>query len=658
LRQNYIIALGLFALLASCSPAVVKPELSPAPPNSKSDLNSAQAELSKGHDKLAAAKLKKLATLNPGTDVYDTASTLLGRIYLNRHDYKMAYTYYAQSLTMKAQTAHEEEASVGACKALVQLGRVDEALALSSRALDLKDLSKTSRVELEKLRIPLLKETGDAMAALRSIAFVFNNVPDSSQRESLRNKGYEITNKLARNELENVIANDVYSFARGFAAYRLGMYFIEQHQSDHAIEMFAKTQALSPDTSIAEQATSQIQQLEGRRKVDPFAIGAIVPLSGHYSSIGQKTLHGLQLGLGIYGPQPRSKFKLAVLDSEGSPDEAKNAVDTLVTDDHVIAIAGSILSRTSSAVASRANELGVPSISLSQKAGITESGSLVFRNAVTSAMQVQQLVKTAMDDLGMKRFAILFPNDQYGVEYANLFWEEVQKKHGIIVSAQPYNTTETDFRAPVKRLVGTYYLEDREKEYKKRLQDWFHEQKVPRGGRSSPPDDLLPPIVDFDGLFVADGPKSMGQIAPMLAYVGVTNVHFLGTNLWNTPEFLRRGQKHVENALFVDAQVTTDPRFQNSKFYTDFKQTFGTEPGMFELQGYETGLLMSRAITAGEITRIGLAEKIGSAEPVMGVLGPLQMTQDRELVWPITAFTVENGTIIPFAKKESGKMTK
>jgi ABC-type branched-subunit amino acid transport system substrate-binding protein len=348
-------------------------------------------------------------------------------------------------------------------------------------------------------------------------------------------------------------------------------------------------------------------------------------------------------------------LKLAVMDGETSPEDAQKSVDALVGEDHVMAIVGSLLSRNSVAVAVRANELGVPSIALSQKAGITEIGNTVFRNAVTSAMQVQYLVKTAMEDQGMRKFAILYPNDSYGVEYANLFWAEVEKRGGKIVGAQPYNPSETDFRAPVKRLVGTYYLEDRQVEYKNRLKEWFKNQKNPRAsGRNSAPDDLLPPIVDFDGLFVPDGPKAMGQIAPMLAYVGVKNgVRFLGTNLWNTPDFLRRGQRFVEKCLFVDAEASVSTQFSSTKFYNDFKQTFGTEPGMFELQGYETGLLLNRLIHDGERSRLGMAERMARMEKVPGVLGPMQMSPERELIWPMTAFTVKDGQIASLPKQSA-----
>ncbi len=296
-----------------------------------------------------------------------------------------------------------------------------------------------------------------------------------------------------------------------------------------------------------------------------------------------------------------------MVDSEGTPEGARRAVERLVTEDSAIAIVGSLLSREATAVAQKTEELGVPSVALSQKAGLTESGTYIFRNAVTSAMQVRELVKLAMDQLGMKRFAILYPNDAYGVEYANLFWDEVLARGGTIAGAQIYAPTETDFRGPIKRLVGTYYLEDRKSEYQARLRDWYRSQKK-ISTRASPPDDILPPIVDFDAIFIPDTPKALGQIAPMLVYQGVSGVRLLGTSVWNTTELVRRGERNVENALFVDSNMLSDPSFKQSKFFKDFLKTFGEEPGMFEAQGFEVGVMLRNSVAGGERSRIGLAE--------------------------------------------------
>src|SRR5690606_10639495 len=186
---------------------------------------------------------------------------------------------------------------------------------------------------------------------------------------------------------------------------------------------------------------------------------------------------------------------------------------------------------------------------LSQKANITETGEYVFRNALTGKMQVEYLVKKAMEK-GITRYAILYPNDAYGTEYANLFWDEVIANGGRVTAAQSYSPTETDFRKPIQRLVGTYYIDDREAEYSLYLKDWYLKQPN-RSLRKKIPNDILPPIVDFEAIFIPDSTKALGQISAMLAYNDVNDIMFLGTNLWNTATIANRVGKYMRSSLFV-----------------------------------------------------------------------------------------------------------
>jgi branched-chain amino acid transport system substrate-binding protein len=40
-------------------------------------------------------------------------------------------------------------------------------------------------------------------------------------------------------------------------------------------------------------------------------------------------------------------------------------------------------------------------------------------------MQVQSLVSFAVEELGARRFAVLYPDENYGRRYMNLFWDQV-----------------------------------------------------------------------------------------------------------------------------------------------------------------------------------------------------------------------------------------
>ena len=315
----------------------------------------------------------------------------------------------------------------------------------------------------------------------------------------------------------------------------------------------------------------------------------------------------------------------------------------------MIAIIGGLLSKTAAVEATRAQEFGVPTIMLSQKAGLTQAGESIFRNSLTSQMQVQALVDVAMKQLGFKTFAMIYPNDAYGTEYANLFWDEVKSRGGEIHGAETYDPKETDFRTHIQKLTGTYYLEDRAEELRVRQRD-YAEKNPKKSARGSAPsiEDILPPVVDFDAIFIPDDARAVGQIAPALAYNNVKGVRLLGTNIWNSPRFIQRGQRFVESSIFVDSLLTNDPAFMNSPFFSNFKTAFNDEPGLTEIQAYDSALIVRQLIGAGETTRIGLQQRMASLQNFAGAIGSLSVNQDREIRRPMTAFTVTKGAFVPF----------
>jgi ABC-type branched-subunit amino acid transport system substrate-binding protein len=273
---------------------------------------------------------------------------------------------------------------------------------------------------------------------------------------------------------------------------------------------------------------------------------------------------------------------------------------------------------------------------------------MIFRNAFTSQMQVQRLVEIAMDDLHMSRFALLFPNDAYGTEYANIFWDEVKARGGAIVGAQPYDPKARDFRPYVQRLAGVFYIEDRYEEYKLALRKW--QQKNPkRSARNAGPsfEDLIGPAADFDAVFVADGSDSARLIAPALPLYDLNHVRLLGTNLWNREELVEHKNRDIERAIFVDSLAPSDGPAANSNFVANYRAAFGEEPGVFELQAYDSALILRHLIANGETTRMGVARQLTELKNFPGALGSLSSMPNREIKRPMVGLTVRDGKIIP-----------
>ncbi len=530
---------------------------------------------------------------------------------------------------------------------------------VTNKKEDSSDNQEPLPVEELKNQIKIDEAAGDYVSALLHCQEAILQPEASKTQQGLReiemlkfHGGEIIEERLSFEQLEGVSPDLVLKTFKAKVSFRLGQVSLQAREHNKARDYFLQTLSVEPGSDVAKRAQEALVQVEAVQRVNPKTVGVVLPLTGKYASVAQKTLRGIQMGLGLQ-KENGSSFRLAVVDSEGNSDTARKGVDRLIMEDNVIAVIGSVLSKTATGVSSRCAEYGVPNITLSQKIGLTELGPSVFRNALTSEMQVNFLVKVAMENLGLKRFALLYPNDQYGVEYANIFWDEVLARGGSISSAQSYLPKETDFRLAVQRLVGTFYTEDRGEEYRDRLKNWMQQEKKKSGRRAlgAPPEDFLPPIVDFDAIFIPDGVKSMGQIAAMLAYNNVRGVKLLGTNLWNVPGLAKRAGNSAKDVVFVDSFTPADPGFQNSTFVKEYKTIFGEEPGVFEVQGYDSAFVLRQLIASGSTSREGLSSALNRLRSVQLAIGTASMTTEREMLRPIKAFIVESGDIVPMRVK-------
>lgn len=484
----------------------------------------------------------------------------------------------------------------------------------------------------------------------RAKAYVELMASGSGDLESQsRSRALQLTEEMNRSQLESVISDSDFGFLRGHAAYRLAQIAMSQQDTYVAKSAYSKVAQFLPETELAELSLQKIEQIEMASRVNPSTLGAVLPLSGKNGAFGQKVLRGLQMGLGLDG-ENYSPLRLAVVDSEGNPDLARKGVEKLVQEDNVIAVVGSMLSKTANAVSDQAQVLNVPNIALSQKSGITNIGENIFRFAMTSEMQVRYLVERCMQDLGMRRFAIIYPNDKFGVEYANLFWDQVLARGGEIRAAQVYDPEEVDFSGPVQRLIGTYYLEERQEESR-----WILKQKADRkrvsNSREKTEQEMLPPAVDFDAVFIADGLKGLGQISAMLAYSGVKGVKILGPSLWNNEATVKRVANTSNQILFVDGPMVDTKATSNIPFVKQYRANFNESPSAFELQGYELGLLLNRILSNDVRSRSDFRSRLNSLKPFGGVAGTIGRIEGREFGKQLLLYTVDSIQIKPFELK-------
>ena len=429
--------------------------------------------------------------------------------------------------------------------------------------------------------------------------------------ELIETSGVEDLEQLADYAVGSDYAPEIY--------YRTARIFLQRNELEKA-----QSAALSMIRSTSEQSwvfagRELLDRIQEEMSVKRGVVGCLLPLSGPFSIYGEEVLNGIQLGMGILRDSYQdSVLELVIKDTEGKPEQALSGLEDLVKNEKVMAIIGPLSSRTSMAVAGKADELGVPIIALTQKQGITEQGEMVFRNFLTPSQEIKRLVHAATEELGIKRFGILYPDNSYGHFFMNLFWDMLEEMGGAVTAVESYNPDETDFAGQIKRMTGLYF--PRPESLVKRLREmWPPEQEESEIFQEEPE-----PIIDFEAVFIPDEFQRVAMIAPQLAYYDVLDVQLIGTSLWQSPRLIEMAGDYVQGAIFSSGFPEMAEQSGVSTFIEDYRTDFGSLPGVLAATGYDTARLLKMVMAGQDVrTRKDIQTALLGCEDFMGVTGEI-----------------------------------
>ncbi|MBN2256180.1 MAG: penicillin-binding protein activator [Deltaproteobacteria bacterium] len=295
----------------------------------------------------------------------------------------------------------------------------------------------------------------------------------------------------------------------------------------------------------------------------------------------------------------------------------------LFSDHRVMGIVGPMGSAVATAAAREAQKLGVPIMTITQREGITSLGDYVFRHFLTADMQMKALMRYAVENLGMKRFAILYPDDHYGAQMAHLFWDEVLAAEGEIRGVERYDTNKTDFSDEIKALTGLAYVDEDE-------------------GKEEPQ-----PIVDFDALFIPDSYTRLSMIAPQLAFYNVTGIQLLGTNALNTSDRPEGENEYIDGTVFVDSFFLNSYYPVVRDFIDRFYVACGREPTDLEALVYDAARIMVTALTDPRVeVRDDLQAILRDMKDYHGVTGVTSFQSGGDVEKSLSVLMLRNNNIV------------
>lgn len=181
-----------------------------------------------------------------------------------------------------------------------------------------------------------------------------------------------------------------------------------------------------------------------------IVIGFCGPLTGGSSFLGQTGQKAVQLAVdevnaagGIDGKQIRVVYE----NDQSTPADGLAAINKLIDQDKAVAIIGPFNSSVTLAILDTIETKQVPILTTATNTKIcTQGKKYVFRCTFDNRAQGIGLANYVLDDIGLKKIAVLYPTDDFGTELRTFFVDTATGKPGVeIVADQGYNSGTTDF---------------------------------------------------------------------------------------------------------------------------------------------------------------------------------------------------------------------
>jgi ABC-type branched-subunit amino acid transport system substrate-binding protein len=263
-------------------------------------------------------------------------------------------------------------------------------------------------------------------------------------------------------------------------------------------------------------------------------VALLVPLSGANADLGKAMLEAAQLALFT---TDNDRLTLIPRDTAGTPAGAANAARSGIAEGAKL-ILGPLVAGEVEAVKPVARDAKVNIIAFSTATQL--AGGNLFLMGFLPGQEVVREVSFARER-GLKRFAALAPNSQYGRLMSDALREAATASGGSVVKVEYLDPRATDAAAAIKRLL-------------------------PSDPAASPTAAGAP----FDALLLPEGGAQLKQIARQLTEAGLdtSRVRLLGSGLWDDPSIAG------EPALYGGWFAASPPEARR-EFERRFEATYG-----------------------------------------------------------------------------------
>ncbi len=547
----------------------------------------------------------------------------LGKLYYEKGEYEKSIRYLEAVLEKSRKKSLRREANYFLARSYFQKERYQDVIAVLSGLYE-RMKEPEQRKEISRLFFYSYLKLEQYPKAVLWLGRYGEYAP-AEEVEQIRGLLPDLLSRMTIEELKKVIDSSGPNWVRSEAVWELANRYYQDSEFQKAKERLEGLLRHFPNSQHRQEAGQLLELCERLLEVEPDTIGLLLPLSGTYQYFGERALKGALLAGGVFeSPELAPRVRLRVVDSSLYESKIEQAVKELILEDHIIALVGPILGQRAKVSAQLTEKYGVPMIALSPKEGLADTGTYIFQDCLTKSAQVKALLDWAMGQEGLKKFAVLYPDDKYGSEFAQLFTEEVTQRGGEVVKSFSYPAEATDIGENILQLLP---------------EEWIKlKAEHPEEAEEKEPE------LEFEALFLPDSWEKIALIVPQLLFHQVS-IQLLGTSSWHSEKIFEYCRKeYLESAVFVDlyAPEINSREFEDYQFY--FRQQYQEEPTLVDMQAYEVVALLISILERNQVkNRRELAEMLLQIQGWKSPLGKVSVSPQGEFLHKLHIFRIEKG---------------
>ena len=351
------------------------------------------------------------------------------------------------------------------------------------------------------------------------------------------------------------------------------------------------------------------------RAADPVVIGMFGPMTGERSALGLRFREAAEMfsdEINAKGGIGGRRVEMRIEDTRGTPREAALIAQKFASDPDVLAVIGGQTSTESMAAAPILADARLTQVSpTSSHPDFTKISPYQFRTVSTNPTMVTPHVHMLTDMMGMKKVAIVYFNDDFGLLVSKLTAARLKEIGVPVVLVEAMIPDARDFRPLITKI------------------------------RSAEPDGVF--LISYyaeSALFM----QQLRQADPALKVAA--------TDTLNDPKFIELAGGAAEGVVMPTPFLPDSP--PAAAFSKAYEARYGKEPNYYSACSYDSMLVVTSAMQALvakglPLTRQAIRDQVAGAPPLQGVSGVIKYEGSGDLgPREVEYLVVRNGKYQPF----------